>query len=309
MSQEKTNNKPEPVSIFIAYSRKDISYLEKLRTYLKPLARRKDVKIWYDGDIEIGSNWDAVIDEHLHSADIILPLISADALDSDYFYDVEMKIALERHEKEEVLIIPIILKTCMWEDEIFGQLQALPKDGKPIENWQREAEAYTNVVRALKEQISKLRKKKKIIKQIEKFERELGERNELIRKTNRELFILEEKSNQIRNELDKCKKLIKSIEQEIRCELSEINEYLHFANTYLKEMSKNLADYSYLFNIDMELQEHQLTFNKIMALRLDIFKVDKILKEKRDFIQKIEKERDNLIQKIQVQNKLLEELN
>ena len=38
-------------SIFIAYSRKDESFLRELRVFLHPLEQNKQVEIWYDGEI------------------------------------------------------------------------------------------------------------------------------------------------------------------------------------------------------------------------------------------------------------------
>jgi hypothetical protein len=46
----------------------------------------------------------------LNRANVILLLISADFLASDYCYDVEMKRAMERHEAGEAIVIPIILR-------------------------------------------------------------------------------------------------------------------------------------------------------------------------------------------------------
>ena len=37
-------------SIFIAYSRKDESFLRELRVFLHPLEQNKQVEIWYDGE-------------------------------------------------------------------------------------------------------------------------------------------------------------------------------------------------------------------------------------------------------------------
>lgn len=173
MNHRKTPKKPDPISIFVAYSRKDEVYLQKLRKHLRPLERRGEVKIWYDGDIEVGSNWDAMIKEHLHSADIILPLVSADALASDYFHDTEMRIALDRQANGVVEIIPIILKMCLWEYEPIGELQALPKDGKPIESWQRESEAYTSVLKGVKERIASLKELRKQNEKVQLWLKEL----------------------------------------------------------------------------------------------------------------------------------------
>lgn len=43
-----------PFKIFIAYARKDSSFLDELRTHLTPLECSDKFKIWYDGKIEAG---------------------------------------------------------------------------------------------------------------------------------------------------------------------------------------------------------------------------------------------------------------
>jgi hypothetical protein len=62
----------------------------------------------------------------LESAQIILLLISADFLASDYCYGRELERALEHHESQTASVIPVILRSCDWQNTHFGKLQALP---------------------------------------------------------------------------------------------------------------------------------------------------------------------------------------
>ncbi len=136
-----------PTQIFIAYSRKDSELMEKLRIHLRPLERARMAKIWYDGIIEAGSDWEKEIKTHLHSANVILLLISADFIDSDYCYDEEMTDALKKHEQNESKVIPIILRPCAWKYSPFAKLLVLPKDGKPV--IEHEDYAFTEIVEAV----------------------------------------------------------------------------------------------------------------------------------------------------------------
>ena len=142
-----------PLQIFIAYARKDAAFLEELRVHLRPLERSKKVKIWYDGKIEPGAVWEASIKKHLHGADIILLLISADAINSDYFYEKEMADALKRHREGTAIVVPFIVRSCKWEITPLGELQALPKDGKPVTQWNDKDTAYTDAVDALNDMV------------------------------------------------------------------------------------------------------------------------------------------------------------
>jgi hypothetical protein len=51
-------------------------------------------------------------------------LISEDFLASDYCYDVEMTRAMERRDRGEARVIPIILRECDWQKSPFAKLQA-----------------------------------------------------------------------------------------------------------------------------------------------------------------------------------------
>jgi hypothetical protein len=59
-------------------------------------------------------------------------LISAEFINSDYCYDVELRRAIARHDAGEARVIPIILRPCDWLKTPFGKLQALPRDGKSV---------------------------------------------------------------------------------------------------------------------------------------------------------------------------------
>ncbi len=159
-----------PVKIFIAYARLDVAYLQQVRKYLHPLERRKIIQVWYDGEIASGEPWEQHIKDNLQSAQIILLLVSANSLYSEYFYDKEMKKALERHENKEAIVIPIILDDCMWEHTELGRLQALPQDGEPIEDWVRPSKAYKNVAEGILERVKKLKAKAIEAQKLKKYQ-------------------------------------------------------------------------------------------------------------------------------------------
>jgi formylglycine-generating enzyme required for sulfatase activity len=138
-----------PLQIFIAYARKDASFLDELRTHFTPLERSGKVKIWYDGKIEPGAVWEQSIKENLHKADVILLLVSADAIASDYFYDKEMTDALARHNSGTARVVPLIVRPCAWQETPLGELQALPRDAMAVTEWANRDAAYANAVNSL----------------------------------------------------------------------------------------------------------------------------------------------------------------
>ena len=137
------------VKIFFCYSHEDEPLLNRLKAHLRPLQRQGLVNVWYDRDISAGTDWEQQIKEQLNIAQIILLLVSPDFMMSEYIYSKEMKRAIERHEQGEATVIPIILRWINWQRTPLGELQALPKDGKPVKSWQDEDEAFYNVVEGI----------------------------------------------------------------------------------------------------------------------------------------------------------------
>jgi hypothetical protein len=107
------------LEVFYSYSHKDESLRQKLETHLSLLQREALIKPWHDRCISAGTKWSNQIDDHVHSADIILLLISPDFLASNYCFDIEMKIALDRHEKKQAIVVPIILRPVDWHSSPF----------------------------------------------------------------------------------------------------------------------------------------------------------------------------------------------
>lgn len=149
-----------PVSVFTSYAHKDEDLREELDVHLAMIKRQPAVKIWNDRAIIGGQEWDESIKKELESADIILLLVSPRFLASRYIYDVEIKTALERHEKRDAIVVPIILKSCDWTVTEFAKLQALPRNAEPINKWDDMDEAFYNVATGLKQVIAAVQKKK-----------------------------------------------------------------------------------------------------------------------------------------------------
>jgi hypothetical protein len=67
---------------------------------------------------------------------------------------------MKRHEPGTARVIPVILRHCDWHGTPIGQLQALPKDGKPVVGWPDRDQAFADVargIRAVVEEIADLR--------------------------------------------------------------------------------------------------------------------------------------------------------
>lgn len=86
-----------PVEAFCSYAGQDEKWRRRLDSHLSILTRLGLVSVWSDHQVGAGNERQRVIDSRLKQAAVILLLISADFLTSDFCYDVEMKRGLERH--------------------------------------------------------------------------------------------------------------------------------------------------------------------------------------------------------------------
>lgn len=140
--------------VFYSYSHKDADLRERLGTYLAPLRQQQKISDWYDRKIEPGANWETEITSQLDAAELILLLVSADFLASEYCFGVEMEKATARLKRGEVRVVPILLKPCLWEESRFSELQIIPRDAKAIASWPSVDEALTNVASEIRTLVS-----------------------------------------------------------------------------------------------------------------------------------------------------------
>lgn len=144
------------VSLFFSYSHKDEDLRNELETHLALLKRQGLISAWHDRRITAGSNFTQAIDSALESAQIILLLVSAHFIASEYCYEKEMKFALEKNKAGRAVVIPVILHPCDWHSAPFGNLRATPTDGKPISMFANQHEAFTIVTRDIREAVQSI---------------------------------------------------------------------------------------------------------------------------------------------------------
>jgi len=138
------------LKIFLSYSHEDENMKNILDKNLVMLKRSDKIDVWQDRAIKAGDVWDEQIRRELEAADIILLLISVDFNNSQYIWNKELKTAMERHERGEARVIPIILRTCEWSEMPYAKLQALPTNAKPISSFTDTDVAYTEVAKGIR---------------------------------------------------------------------------------------------------------------------------------------------------------------
>src|SRR5579864_9408770 len=116
----------EPIEVFYSYAQKDDALCKELENHLGALKQRNLIRTWHKRDIQIGTDWTQAVDVHLDSAHIILLLISADFISSDYCYCREMQQALERHRQGTARVIPVLLRPVNLGNTPIASLPLLP---------------------------------------------------------------------------------------------------------------------------------------------------------------------------------------
>jgi HEAT repeat protein len=122
----------------------------QLERHLAALKTEGVIETWTFRDIDAGAEWRQAINANLEAADIVLLLVSSAFLASDYCVNIEMKRALERHARNDCIVVPIILRPCDWRTSAFAHLQPLPKAAKPVTTWRNRDNAWTSAVLGLR---------------------------------------------------------------------------------------------------------------------------------------------------------------
>ena len=136
--------------LFFSYSHRDEPFRDELEIHLSSLKRQGLISSWHDRRIGAGRDVENEIDNNIRISDIILLLISPYFIASDYCYEKELQIAMERHKLGEARVIPIILHPCDWQSLPFGKLLALPQDGKPISKFPNQHDAFLDITNSIR---------------------------------------------------------------------------------------------------------------------------------------------------------------
>ena len=145
-----------PIEVFCSYAHADESHLRQLEKHLSLLKQQGLISTWDTRQIVPGSHRAKMIDQQLTQATLILLIVSADFLASNY--QVEMKLALEQHEAGPARVIPIIVRPCDWSSAPFAMLECLPRNKKAITTWDNRDLAWNEVAIGIRQTIKYMRR-------------------------------------------------------------------------------------------------------------------------------------------------------
>jgi serine/threonine protein kinase len=142
-----------PITVFFSYAPEDAELGRELTDHLALLEKQGVISGWHARDIGAGEEWRRAIDERLETAKVILLMISADYMASDYYYDVEMRRALERHNAGAARVIAILLRAYDMAAFSLANVPTLPSGQRPVTSWSNRDEAWADVVQAVRREI------------------------------------------------------------------------------------------------------------------------------------------------------------
>jgi TIR domain len=147
--------------VFISYSKHDAEKRRQLALRLKVLATAGLVDAFFhDRMIQAGEDWDERIKRELEESDVIVFLVSAEMLATDYVAKVELARAMERRAERKAVVVPVILEPCPWEETKLKSPLALPEKGRPLTSYTPRANGWQVVSEGLKGLFTELRAKR-----------------------------------------------------------------------------------------------------------------------------------------------------
>ncbi|MGH3981676.1 MAG: TIR domain-containing protein [Pseudonocardiaceae bacterium] len=97
--------------VFVSDSHHDAEWALRLRVLLKPLVRRKQLRLWIDTDIRAGDEWHPGIVRAIKQSSVALLLVGADFLDSDFIMEQEVPLLI----RQGVRLAPVLVGECLWK--------------------------------------------------------------------------------------------------------------------------------------------------------------------------------------------------
>ncbi len=239
MTTEATST-PKPLKLFYCYARADKAYRDELDNHLASLKRSHQIASWSDREISPGVEWETAIDKELNTAHIILLLVSASFMASDYAYGKEMKRALERHEAGEARVVPILLRAVDWEDAPFSNLQVLPSDAKPISRWPDRDDAFEDIAKGMRKVVKELQillktkeewlKEGNSLHNLQRYDEAIHAYDQAIRLDPNYATAYYNKGNSLRN-LQRYDEAIRAYDQAIRLDPNDAAAYYNKGNS------------------------------------------------------------------------------
>jgi uncharacterized RDD family membrane protein YckC len=156
-SQSSITQKRSKISVYFLAAPEEEDECLAIRKHLSPAIRNSKIPIEINSDFDIPAGEDkAKYKLKLLESDIVLALISSDYISDDETYERTQKV-IARYNNDETILIPILVRNCLWKSTPFVNLPLLPKNFQPLNNkqfWNSEDDALMAVVEDIYEAIN-----------------------------------------------------------------------------------------------------------------------------------------------------------
>lgn len=150
----------KPFRVFISYAREDGEHLTLLEKHLSNLVRQGWIEPWTDRLFLAGEEWKETLLDKLRTSEVVILLVSAHFNASNFIQEEEIPQILERQKRNEVCIVPILVRPAEIEGSELERFQWLPTDLNralvPVTSWTDEHSAWLSVVQGLRERLKHL---------------------------------------------------------------------------------------------------------------------------------------------------------
>lgn len=133
-----------PARICLSYAREDRHLVGEFKKHL-PLLERAGFTVSHRANPHPETDTEGEPSVHMEGADIILFFLSAAYLAS-IRAEREMRAALEERRKRALLIVPVLLRACLWQDSALAPFSILPRDGRPVASFDQRDHAWVEIL-------------------------------------------------------------------------------------------------------------------------------------------------------------------
>lgn len=149
----------EALKAFISYSHADEQHKNRLTQFLVMLKRNGVLESWDDRQLLAGDKLDQEIERQLHAADVVILLVSQDFISSYYCYEIELSKTFAMINEGVSRVIAIIVDHCTWGDTSIKEFVLLPKDAKPVVDFENQNQAWLQVSEAIRDVCKDIKKR------------------------------------------------------------------------------------------------------------------------------------------------------
>lgn len=125
--------------VFICYSHQDAQHWNRLKTHLTFYEKNGMLNVWEESRLAPGSLWRVEMEAAIGKTKIAILLVSADFLASSLIMEDQLPPLLAAAKTKDVIVIPVIVGACGFQETALAQFQAANDPSKPL-NKMRNAE-------------------------------------------------------------------------------------------------------------------------------------------------------------------------